>query len=82
VDGAEFSVSDGERTITVTFERGFPVGQVFAPPGSQFICFEPMTAPTNALVAGGDELTLLAPGESYRAAFSIAVSDAPARAAR
>jgi galactose mutarotase-like enzyme len=36
------------------------------------IAFEPMTAPTNALVSG--ELTMLAPGESFRAAFSIAVT--------
>ena len=33
-----------------------------------------MTAPTNALVDGGPELPLLAPGDSYRAAFSITVS--------
>ena len=39
------------------------------------IAFEPMTAPTNALVDGGPELTLLAPGESYRAAFSISVRE-------
>jgi len=37
------------------------------------IAFEPMTAPANALVAAGPELTLLAPGDSYRAAFSISV---------
>jgi aldose 1-epimerase len=75
VDGAEFSVSDGERTITVTFERGFPVGQVFAPPGSRFICFEPMTAPTNALRTGA-ELRRVMPGREFAAAFSIAVADA------
>jgi galactose mutarotase-like enzyme len=37
------------------------------------IDFEPMTAPTNALVDAGPELTLLAPGDSHRAAFSITV---------
>ena len=37
--------------------------------------FEPMTAPANALVNGGPELTLLAPGDSYRAAFSITVRE-------
>jgi galactose mutarotase-like enzyme len=40
------------------------------------IAFEPMTAPTNALVAGGDELPFVAPGDSYRAAFSITVTSA------
>jgi hypothetical protein len=33
-----------------------------------------MTAPTNALTDGRG-LTLVAPGEEYRAAFSISVSD-------
>jgi galactose mutarotase-like enzyme len=37
------------------------------------IAFEPMTAPTNALVSGRD-LTLLEPGESYEATFSITVA--------
>jgi galactose mutarotase-like enzyme len=47
---------------------------VFAPEGQDFICFEPMTAPTNALEDGGG-LTLVAPGDEYRTAFSIAVTD-------
>jgi galactose mutarotase-like enzyme len=73
-DGAEFSVSDGSRTITVTFERGYPVGQVFAPPGSLFICFEPMTAPTNALRTG-DGLRRVVPGREFTAVFSIEVRE-------
>jgi len=32
-----------------------------------------MTAPTNALVDAGPELPMLAPGDAYRAAFSIGV---------
>ena len=36
------------------------------------ICFEPMTAPTNALNSG-DRLSLVAPGERYTATFSITV---------
>jgi aldose 1-epimerase len=47
---------------------------VFAPEGQPFICFEPMTAPTNALVSGVG-LRLVEPGDEYRTAFSIAVSD-------
>jgi aldose 1-epimerase len=73
-DGAEFSVTGGERTLAVTFERGYPVGQVFAPAGSPFICFEPMTAPTNAL-RSGTELRRAIPGRDFTAVFSIAVSD-------
>ena len=65
-------MSDGGRTIAVTFERGYPVGQVFAPAGSSFICFEPMTAPTNALRSGAG-LRRVMPGREFAAAFSIAV---------
>jgi len=46
---------------------------VFAPAGSQFICFEPMTAPANALHSGAG-LRLLAAGERYRAQFSVIVA--------
>ncbi|MFZ1993113.1 MAG: aldose 1-epimerase [Solirubrobacteraceae bacterium] len=70
----EFSVSAGTQTVTVTFDDGFPYAQVFAPEGQEFICFEPMTAPTNAL-EDGSALTLVAPGDEYRTAFSIAVAD-------
>jgi hypothetical protein len=33
-----------------------------------------MTAPTNALVDDGPHLPLLAAGDSYRAAFSVSIS--------
>jgi aldose 1-epimerase len=71
-EGAVFSVSGGGRALTVTFERGYPVGQVFAPAGSSFICFEPMTAPTNALRTGMG-LRRVPPGRDFTAVFSIAV---------
>jgi aldose 1-epimerase len=70
----EFSVCAGAETLTVTFDEGFPYAQVFAPEGQPFICFEPMTAPTNAL-ASGVGLRLVEPGDEYRTAFSIAVAD-------
>ena len=70
----EFSVSAGTGTLTVTFDEGFPYAQVFAPEGQEFICFEPMTAPTDALRSGAG-LGLVEPGDEYRTAFSIAVSD-------
>jgi aldose 1-epimerase len=69
----EFSVSAGAQALTVTFDEGFPYAQVFAPDGQAFICFEPMTAPTDAL-RSGTGLRLVAPGEEYRTAFSVAVS--------
>jgi aldose 1-epimerase len=70
--GAQFALSGGSRRITVRFDKGYPAAQVFAPPVGDVICFEPMTAPTNAL-ATGDGLTLVAPGGRYTATFSIAV---------
>ena len=40
----------------------------------QFICFEPMTAPANALRSGMG-LRVLAPGERYRARFGVRVEE-------
>ena len=71
-DGAEFVVAGGGRRITVRLRAGYPAAQVFAPATDDVICFEPMTAPTNALNSG-DRLSLVAPGERYTATFSITV---------
>jgi aldose 1-epimerase len=73
VGGARFAVSDAETTLAVTFEEGFPYAQVYAPPAHDYICFEPMTAPTNALRSGQD-LVLVAPGDEHRTRWSIAIS--------
>jgi aldose 1-epimerase len=71
-----FVLAGGGRRIELAFVDGFPYAQVFAPAEDDVVAFEPMTAPTNALVDAGPELRLLAPGDAYRAAFSITVSDA------
>jgi aldose 1-epimerase len=71
---ARFSVDSGGRRIEVTFARGYPCAQVFAPAAGQYICFEPMTAPANAL-RSGEGLRLLAPGETLAASFAVAVGD-------
>ena len=68
-----FSVTGGGRVLTVELESGYPAAQVFSPRGTEFICFEPMTAPTNALLSG-EGLRRVAPGDAFTAAFSIAVS--------
>ena len=73
-DGRPFALAGGGRRVELAFLTGYPYAQVFAPPDDDVIAFEPMTAPTNALVDGGPELTLLAPGDSYRAAFAITVT--------
>jgi galactose mutarotase-like enzyme len=69
-----FAVTAGPGTLTLTFDEGFDYAQVYAPAGQDFICFEPMTAPTNALVSG-DGLKLVTPGGEHRTAFSVTVTD-------
>jgi aldose 1-epimerase len=69
-----FALTGGGRRIELSFDRGYPFAQVYAPDDDDVIAFEPMTAPTNTLVSGQD-LKLLQPGESYEAAFSIKVTD-------
>jgi len=66
---AEFVVSGAGRRLAVRFEEGYRFAQVYAPPGKDFISFEPMTAPINPFES---ELTRLAePGATYRARFAI-----------
>jgi galactose mutarotase-like enzyme len=68
-----FALEDAGRRIEVRFEQGYPVAQVYAPKGQEFICFEPMTAPTDALARGGPELPRAAPGTEFEARFSVSV---------
>ena len=70
---ARFAAIGAGNELTVEFLAGYSYAQAFAPPGQEFICFEPMTAPTNALNSG-DGLTVIAPGESYRTVFRIGLS--------
>ncbi len=72
-DGTAFVVRGSGRTISVTFLEGYRFLQVYSPAESEFIAYEPMTAPTNALTSG-DALTRLRPGDAYSAAFQISVS--------
>lgn len=44
-----FSVSGGGRKLSVIYGPRYPVAVVYAPPGQEFICFEPMTGVTNQL---------------------------------
>jgi galactose mutarotase-like enzyme len=68
--GAAFVLAGGGRELRATFDEGYPYAQVYAPPGSGFICFEPMTAPTNALISGDD---LRRVSEPFSATFSVRV---------
>lgn len=74
-EGAVFAVSGGGRRVEVRFERGYPATQIFAPrgegPEKEIVCFEPMTAPTDALRRGGYRSAR--PGEPAVTQFSIRV---------
>jgi galactose mutarotase-like enzyme len=72
-EGASFRVGAPNRSIAVSLVRGYPAAQIFSPEGAQFVCFEPMTAPTNALLSG-DGLRRVAPGDSFTALFRIDVA--------
>ena len=73
VDAAgAFEAAAGDGALKVEFLDGYPYAQVYAPADQDFICFEPMTAPANALVSG-DGLMLVAPGQEYRAAFRVSL---------
>ena len=70
-DGAVFSVAGGGRRVALRHGGGYPCAQVFAPPEKDVICFEPMTAPGNALRTGA--FPVAAPSAPYSATFEIAV---------
>jgi galactose mutarotase-like enzyme len=72
-DPAVFTLEGAGRRLELRFGEGYPVAQVFAPPGADVVALEPMTAPTDALVSG-DGLRLARPGEPFRAEFSLAVA--------
>jgi aldose 1-epimerase len=74
---AVFAVEGGGRRIELELGQGYPFAQVFAPLGQDepYVCFEPMTAPVNALVSGGD-LASVPPGGSFRAEFRVRVRPA------
>jgi aldose 1-epimerase len=71
---ARFAVTASDRRIELEFLHGYPCAQVYAPLSGSFICFEPMTAPANAL-RSGEGLRLLNPGERYSARFSLRVHE-------
>lgn len=71
-DTATLSVATGNHRISVDLLEGYPYTQVFAPHGENYLAFEPMTAPTNALISGNG-LRLVAPGEAFTARFRFRI---------
>ena len=67
----------GGRRLAVEFRSGYPYAQVFAPAGEEFICFEPMTAPVNAL-RSGEGLRFAEPGRPFTAEWILEVRNADA----
>jgi aldose 1-epimerase len=65
-----FVLEGGDRRIEVAFERGYAYAQVFAPGIADLVCFEPMTAPADALRHGPP---FAEPGETFTARFSVSV---------
>ena len=66
------AIEAGGVRVAVVYDEGYPFAQVYAPPDAGFVCLEPMTALTNALGTGA--ASLVAPGDSFTARFSINVS--------
>jgi galactose mutarotase-like enzyme len=71
--GTAFALTGPDRRLELRFDSGYPFTQIFAPAGLDAIAIEPMTAPTNALLSAGPELTFVPPGETFGATFSISV---------
>lgn len=73
-DPPQFRLAGEGLAVDVVLEAGYPYAQLYAPPESPFICFEPMTAATSALTRGGSGLPLVAPGREFTASFSITIA--------
>jgi len=72
-DQATLSVETGGRRISVDLLEGYPYTQVYAPLGHNYLAFEPMTAPTNALISGTG-LRIVKPGDTFSAKFRFRIS--------
>lgn len=72
---AVFRYENGDRAIEVGFGPKFGVAIIYAPKGQNFICFEPMTAVTNAVNLAADglypDLQVVNPGETWQETFRV-----------
>ncbi|MBB3604943.1 galactose mutarotase-like enzyme [Mycolicibacterium sp. BK556] len=70
--GAVFTLTGGDRHIDVVYDQGYPAAQIYAPASDDLVAIEPMTAPTNALRAGGYRAA--DPGRPDVSVFTVRVS--------
>jgi aldose 1-epimerase len=75
---ARFHVEGANQRITVAYGPNYPVAVVYAPTGRDFICFEPMSAITNAFNQAHEgvypALQSVPPGGVWRESFWILCS--------
>ncbi len=72
---ATFSVRAGDKEIDVIYGPKYQVAVVYAPPGKDYVCFEPMTAITNGVNLAHEgkypALQMLDPGATWRESFWV-----------
>jgi len=72
---AVFWLEGGGKRIEVAFGPKWKVGIVYAPPGHEFVCFEPMAAITNGVNLGAEgkyaELQTLEPSAVWQESFRV-----------
>ena len=72
---AHFSVEGKREKVTVSYGPKYPIAVVYAPKGRDFICFEPMAAPTNAINLAHQglykDLPMIDPGQSWQESYWI-----------
>ncbi|MDQ6700580.1 MAG: aldose 1-epimerase [Acidobacteriota bacterium] len=77
-DRAEFWVQGNVEKVSVLYGPKYTVAVSYAPPGKDFICFEPMTALTNGMNLAHSgvykNLQSVAPGSEWRESFWIRTS--------
>jgi aldose 1-epimerase len=75
---AEFFVQGASEKLSVVYGPKYLVAVVYAPPGRNFICFEPMSGITNAFNLAHQgiykELQSIPPGGVWRESFWVRAS--------
>jgi aldose 1-epimerase len=72
-DPPEFAISGGGRRVFLRLGEGYRFAHVYAPPSSDYVSFEPMTAPINPFES--QRTRLVSPGSAFWARFEIGVAD-------